>query len=337
MQLQELLKQVRQRREADRLEKEHIAEQRRAIEAEKVQNLLYTFESAVQKYFGDVLDALSADQTFQYLNRDLECSFAIKHVIVSIGMLDRDIQSHNKNIPQVGISAHTAEGYFSRLDDLQPSRTTAWLIPEKARDYLLDLIFDICEEYDRLLPEFELARKLTECRQAIEEAFDRSSQEITVLNTVLKQWQWPEGRKLELFRITWCTAAVWQPVQKEYAFDYEFGYSLSEFPDDRDFYRLLPRSGVHFGRHIKPGNRLTIERLVVTEDTIPEELLEKPTQQLKFVKVYDCIWEQSSRVLPQFLPDLPPEIADNFVIEPSIETFELNIPRIPCFEIRQAL
>lgn len=336
MQLQELLEQVRQRREADRLEKDRIAEQRRAIEVEKVQNLLCTFESAVQKYFGDALDALSADQTFQYLNRDLECSFAIKHAIVSIGMLDRDIQSHNKNIPHVGISAHAAEGYFSRLDDLQPSHATAWLNPEKARDYLLDLIFDIYEEWDHLFSEFEAARKRAAYRRAIKEAVEKSNQEIAVLNKVLKAWQWPEGRQLELFKFTWCTASVWQPVLKEYAFDYEFGYSLSEFPDDRDFYRLLPRSGVHLGRHIKPGNRLTIERLVVTKDELPEELLEKATQQLEVVKVHDYIRENWDQLLPQFLPELPPEIADNFVIEPAIATFDLDIPPMPCFAIRQA-
>lgn len=338
MGLQGLLEQVRQRRENDRLEKERVAEEQRAIEAKKVKSLLCEFAGAVQEYFGDVLDALNADTSSQYLDRDLQCSFAIKHTIVSISMLDRDLQNNNKKVPHVGISAKVAEGYFSKLEFLRPSYAHGWREPQKARDSLLELIFDICEEYDRLLPEFELARKLAEYRRAIEEAANKSNCEIAALNTAIKAWQWPEEgrRQLKLYKITWAKHAFLDS-QGEAHFDYESGWSLSDLPRSLTYYfDLLPERDKPT-RDVKPGYPVTVERYYFTEDTLPEELLEKATQQLEVVKVYDCIREDWDMVRPRFLPELSPEIVDNFVIEPSIATFDRDVLLRPCFEIRQAL
>lgn len=337
MQLQDLLEQVRQRRETDRLEKERIAQEQRAIETEKEQNLLREFAGAVQEYFGDLLDALNADTSSQYLDRDLKCSFAIKHAIVSISMLDRDVQ--NENIQTVGISARAAEGYFSRLPILQPCiGYTAWFDPQKSLNHLQELIFDICEEYDHLLPEFETVRKLAEYRRAIEEAVEKSDREIAVLNTVLKAWQWPEEgrRQLKLYKITWQKHGFLD-AQGEAHFDYESGWSLSDLPRSFEgYFTLLPERGKP-AREVKPGYPVTVARYYFTKDDLPEELLERPTQQLEVAKVHDCIREDWDRLLPQFVPALPPEIADNFAIEPAIATFDLDVPMRPGLEIRQAL
>jgi len=61
------------------------------------------------------------------------------------------------------------------------------------------------------------------------------------------------------------------------------------------------------------------------------------TQQLDVVEVYNRIREEHSILLPQFLPELPPELANHFEIAPAIVTFSLDVPPKPCFEIRQAL
>jgi hypothetical protein len=358
MQLQDLLEQVRQRRKVVQVEKERITEQQRELEAQKVRNLLLLFRGIVQKYFGKVLDALNTEKSFEYQAKDLKCIFQVQHSIVTITMSERDVQGErvitiSERIQgdhmkiSVGISAVVAESYFSKLRTLQDSCGASWLYPDKALEFLQELIFDIYEEYDRLLPEFQAAsakliqektteRLLAEYQRAIEEAAKKSDREIAALNSVIKTWEWPEGLRLKLYKITWQKHGFVDTQGKAH-FDYEFGWSLSDLPRSfSGYFNLLPECN-KLPREVKPGYPVTLECYHFTKNELPEELLEKTTQQLEVVKVYDCIWEQSSRVLPQFLPELQPELADNFVIEPAIATFDLDVPLKPCLEIRQAL
>jgi len=331
MKLEDLLAEVSQRREVVRLEQEYVLEQKRAIEVERIEKLQKFFQAHLQNTFGDILSALNVDigSSVQHLDNSFQCCFEIEHVTISILQLDSKIEEWQKAQPWFGISATASNNYFSRLQIADSE--TIWLPLEEACTYLTDAIFDIHQEYDRLLPVFEY-------RRAIEEAQEKSDKEIAALNTRLKEWKWPEGRLVRLYKIIWAKHGFLDSQGKAH-FDYDFGWSLTGLPRSlaNGYYDLLPQKDQPT-REVKPGYPVTVLRYYFSEAELPKELTEKPVQQLETVKVYDCVCEAYTRLLPQFLPELPPaDIADSFDFITDVEIFRLDTSPKPIFEIRQAL
>lgn len=358
MPLENILQRAKQQREDALLAQRQVEQAKLEVEEQKRAIARNEFAATVYEHVGDILRELDGEEPV-VIDRDgqtvdfcsnLCCTVQIYHVVIKFG-----ITCAIKGKPKDWlVRTHVSKDYSVYERFIPPSISIDAFVPgreavrtSELHDFLMLLIFNTKEEYDRLLPEFQAAsaklvqeetteRLLAEYRQAIKEAVEKSNQEIAVLKTILKEWQWPEGRQLKLYKITWAKHGFLDS-NGEAHFDYEFGWALSDLPRSfTGYYELLPERN-KTAREVKPGYPVTVECYYFTEDTLPEELLEKATQQIDILKVRDHIFDDWERVLPQFLPELPLEIVDKFAIEPKTAIFDLPVPPQPCFEIRQAL
>lgn len=362
MPLENILQKAKQQRDDRQAEAERIVSEKLAIETQRLEVVKVAFENELKKYVGDILTELSLSNDINpaVVEQDedimppcydsLCCKIEIRHRIIRLG-----VKRFSNGKPIQWLVCDSVSEDFAAYQRFIPASESIklfatrkeYVTTEDLHEFLLLVILETQEEYDRLLPEFQAAsaklaqektteRLLAEYRRAIEEAVKKSNQEIAALKTVLKEWQWPEDRQLKLYKITWAKHGFLDS-SREAHFDYEFGWALSDIPRSfTGYYELLPERN-KTAREVKPGYPVTVECYYFTEDTLPEELLEKVTQQIDIVKVHDHIFDDWKRVLSQFLPELPFEIADNFEIEPKTAILDLPVPPKPCLEIRLAL
>jgi len=348
----ELIQQAKERCEAIRKEQDRIAREKQATETIELDRMEKQFRDFIYEYVGEILTSLDFEPIFEIDATNCYCKFQVCHAEISLCMT-RYFHSDNS----VGVLAYPIPSsiYWSNLSALK-QRGASWIGHKKLLKISWELIGLIAEEYDRLLPHFQEAsikraeeeaaqQLLAEYKQAIVKGVDASNQEIAELveEAQSRIWTWPVGCKLEIFKIVWCRGGYWNADVKEYKLEYDFGYSLSETPNARGYYELLPMEPLgKKARQVKPpADFVTLDRLVLPCDALPEELLVKAYRQIGIIDLYDSVWtwEQPNMFLPEFFPEIPdglPETVSNkFRVASSVDRIEIGVA--PCLAIRLAV
>ena len=356
MSLNDLLKQAKQRK----AKLEEVEEQKKSAKQAKLNEELAieqaAFEELLKKYVGDIFDSLDeAPKIEPHLYGQTVLRVNIFHRALSLTLSD--------SCPYTPSSKWSVRDSLRReyWDICMPSPPPKqdhqeYVSGDELVDYLLIRILEIAKEHDRLLIDIEKVKAKKFKEEEIEakkrEANERLRLFDKTLRTILTQsneqlqvqiekanaaqWNWPKDFVLDLYKVTWCIGSHRDGEYEEAQFDYDSGWSLTDvLVSEPEYFILLPERG-RASRTVKTSAPLTVERIRVTESTLPDRLFDYParvdidTVDIEFTLDH---FRHRCRLLPDFVPPLPEGVEVS--LDSRTPAFNLNL--LPCLEIRQAI
>lgn len=333
----------RQLAETDRQRKE-----KEAFEAQEWEKSKQSFLNYLDTHAGTVLRQLDGEPTIENSCGNWFYSFDVAHAAI-------ELSTGTRIHPSDKVGVRIVKNDFFESFDFCDAKTN-WIENEKLTEYLLQLIGEIVEQYQKYRL---LAAVLRSYNYCLDIAVKQTENDIAETKTGL--WVWPDRAALTLYKIVWAKGGFLDSKTGKTHFEHESGWSLLDRPSADGYFHLLTPANAVGTRKLKI-NPSAIEIHVATKiEDVPKELMVTISRKCEVaiastVSIGVAEWSKEEAidykrglkdiplevlegesdiriVFPEYLPARPPSVPDLVVLA----TKSIELGQVPCLEVRLAI